>query len=244
VTLASTNGVMTLSQTAGLTFITGDGTSDASLVFTGAQADINAALDGLTFSPDTNFNGAAGIGIATSDQGASGAGGELVTTTNFNITVTAVNDAPILTTPADQATAYQADLTFNSTFNNLISVADIDAATGQIQVTLSTSNGTLTLAALTGLTFSLGDGAADAAMTFTGTLPQINDALNGLSFSPAAGYMGTTQLNVAVDDQGNTGAGGNLTASASINILVANDAAPVLSGTSSSLAYVENAGSV
>jgi len=35
----------------GLTFITGDGAADADLTFEGTPADINAALNGLIFSP-------------------------------------------------------------------------------------------------------------------------------------------------------------------------------------------------
>jgi hypothetical protein len=48
-----------------------------------------------------------------------------------------------------------------------------------VQVTLTATNGTLTLSGTTGLSFSGGDGTADASMTFTGTITNINAALAG-----------------------------------------------------------------
>ena len=66
---------MTLSGVSGLTFSTGDGTGDATMTFTGTIANINAALNGLSFSPTANFNGAASLQIITNDQGNTGSGG-------------------------------------------------------------------------------------------------------------------------------------------------------------------------
>ena len=45
---------------------------------------------------------------------------------------------------------------------NALRVADVDAGTAAVKVTLNASHGTLTLARLTGLTFSVGDGTADS----------------------------------------------------------------------------------
>ncbi|WP_143406385.1 ELWxxDGT repeat protein, partial [Estrella lausannensis] len=59
VTLTSANGTMSLSQTNGLTFTAGSGTNSSNMVFTGTAANINAALNGLTFSPSANFSGTA-----------------------------------------------------------------------------------------------------------------------------------------------------------------------------------------
>ena len=49
--------------TAGLTFQAGDGTSDATMTFTGTPAAVNAALDGLRYTPVPSFTGPAGIQI-------------------------------------------------------------------------------------------------------------------------------------------------------------------------------------
>ena len=45
------NGVITLSGIAGLSFDIGNGTADEDMVFNGTVGDINAALDGLIFDP-------------------------------------------------------------------------------------------------------------------------------------------------------------------------------------------------
>ena len=67
VTLSAEYGVLTLSGTTGLNFSGGDGTSDAAMTFSGTQAAINAALDGMTFTPDADYTGPATVSITTSD---------------------------------------------------------------------------------------------------------------------------------------------------------------------------------
>jgi hypothetical protein len=44
-------------------------------------------------------------------------------------------------------------------------------------------------------------------MTFTGTLSAINNALAGLTLTPAANYFGAAVLDLQLSDQGNSGAG-------------------------------------
>ena len=58
---------------------------------------------------------------------------------------------------------------FLSGNGNQISIADADAGGANNEVTLSVTNGTLTLAGVTGLTFTVGDGTADVTMTLRGT---------------------------------------------------------------------------
>jgi hypothetical protein len=58
------------------------------------------------------------------------------------------------------------------------------------------------------LTYSIGDGAADATMTFRGTVADVNAALNGLTYTPNLGYNGSDTLVLTTDDLGNTGSGG------------------------------------
>jgi hypothetical protein len=95
VTLAVSHGKLTLSGTSGLTFVTGDGTDDANMTFTGTIADINSALSGLTFDPDANYNGLAALSITTDDQGNIGSGGAKSDTDTVNLTVNSVNNAPV-----------------------------------------------------------------------------------------------------------------------------------------------------
>jgi VCBS repeat-containing protein len=95
VTLAVSNGTLTLGDTSGLSFATGDGTDDASMAFTGTISTINTALSGLTFDPEANYNGAAELTITTDDQGNTGLGGAKSDTDTVNITVNSVNDVPV-----------------------------------------------------------------------------------------------------------------------------------------------------
>ena len=57
-------------------------------------------------------------------------------------------------------------------------------------------------------------------MTLTGTIANINAALNGLSYTANPGYIGGDELQVHTDDLGNCGVGGALTADSTVNISV------------------------
>ncbi|QAY76182.1 tandem-95 repeat protein [Sphingosinicella sp. BN140058] len=75
VTLAVTQGMLSLAETAALSFSAGDGTRDAAMTFSGTAAAINAALDGLVYRGTLNQNGAVTLTITTSDLGVAGSGG-------------------------------------------------------------------------------------------------------------------------------------------------------------------------
>lgn len=81
------HGVLSLSQTTGLSFSVGDGTSDASLVFTGTASAINAALTGLVYTPTAAYVGSDALAVAVSDLGNTGAGGAGTDTETVAITV-------------------------------------------------------------------------------------------------------------------------------------------------------------
>jgi len=70
------------------------------------------------------------------------------------------------------------------------------------------------------LTFTAGDGTDDTTMTFTGTIDDINTALDGVTFTPTASFNGTATITITTDDQGNTGTGGALTDTDVVNITV------------------------
>jgi hypothetical protein len=104
ITLTATHGVLTLGGTTGLSFTVGDGSADATMTFTGTTAQVNAALQGLGFTSDADYNGPATVTITTNDLGNAGLGGPLSDTDTVNITVNPVNDAPINTVPGPQST--------------------------------------------------------------------------------------------------------------------------------------------
>ena len=146
-----------------------------------------------------------------SPSGPSGAGPGSGDAVSANVTftpflTTASTCAPMNTVPGTQTVDQDTNLTFSTGSGNAISVADLDATSGT--VTLSVTNGTLTLSQTTGLTFTTGDGTADATMTFSGTLADINAALNGLVYTPTALYVGGSTLTITSSTQGSIGVGG------------------------------------
>ncbi|MEW6348652.1 MAG: DUF4347 domain-containing protein [Thermodesulfobacteriota bacterium] len=129
-------------------------------------------------------------------------------TANFFVTVDSVNDGPVNQVPGSQPATEDTALFFNAGNSNLIAISDVDAGTSNLQVQLSVSNGTLTLSGTGGLTFTSGDGSGDPVMAFTGSLNNINAALDGLRFDPTLNWNGSTSLQVVSNDLGNTGSGG------------------------------------
>ncbi len=59
-----------------------------------------------------------------------------------------------------------------------------------------------------------GNGVNDGMVTLVGTLADINAMLDGIRFTPTAGFNGVASIRVDVDDLGHTGTGGSLTAAA------------------------------
>ena len=224
VTLAVNDGRITLAQTTGLTFSVGNGTQDTTATFQGSLADINAALSGLTYRGNGGFEGTDTFSVTVSDLGNSGSGGAQIANDSFDIEIGDVNSAPVITVPGAQALPFFANLTIAG-----ISIADADVATDDLEATLTATGGTLTLSQTTGLTFSAGDGTADATMTFQGTLTDINAAINDLVYSSGNFFGGDANaVTLNVSDLGNNGAGGALTDNASITILDVVNSAPVL----------------
>ena len=95
---------------------------------------------------------------------------------------------PDIQVPGPQITNANVPLIFSAANNNLIVIPDPDAGSALLQITLSVTNGTLSLSGTSGLTFSSGSGSGDTTMTFVGTIDDINAALDGLEFSPTANY--------------------------------------------------------
>jgi hypothetical protein len=216
----------------------------ASWVNIGAASDSAAVLlaagTSIRFNPAPNFNGAAptltvhlvdASGGALTDGAiadASVTGG----TTRYSSgtvvldeTVTAVNDAPVNTTPASIATNEDTSAAITG-----LSVSDVDA-TGSITVSLTVLHGTVTVAPSGGVGLS---GNGTGSVTLSGTQSDINAALaavNGVIYAPTANYHGADSLTMTSNDLGQSGAGGALQDTDVVPITVAsvNDA-PVVAG--------------
>ena len=109
------------------------------------------------------------------------------------------NSSPINDIPISQTVVEDSFLIFNAANDNLISI--IDDAAETLVVNLSVGNGTLTLSQTTGLTFTTGNGTADATMQFSGTKENINSALDGLRYDPTANSNGNDTLTLTTEDQ-------------------------------------------
>lgn len=103
------------------------------------------------------------------------------------------------TVPGDQSAAVNTPLVFSTASGNPISVSDADNP-ASLEVTLEATRGTLTLAGAAGLTFTSGDGTDDALMTFSGSITDINAALEGLTFTPTTNYRGSASLEITTTD--------------------------------------------
>jgi hypothetical protein len=130
------------------------------------------------------------------------------------------NLPPVNAVPASQWTPQNTSLVFSSGNGRALSVSDYEAGTTPVQVSLSVSNGTLTLPSISGLTFSAGTGTGDTTMTFTGTISTINADLNGLTYTPVSAYQGPEVLIITTDDLGSSGAGGRQSTTDTVQIAV------------------------
>ncbi len=203
-TLSASHGVLTLGSTAGLTFTSGaNGTS--AMTVTGTLANLNTALSGLVYHVVSNYAGAdtLNLALANSLDGLSGSA-----TVGIGII-----SAPASITAPSQATAIAGStLVFNAANKDQISVTDPNAGAALEPFTLTASNGTLTLGSTSGITVTSGANAS-GSMTISGTLANLNNALNGLIFTSGAATTVTVTLNY-------TDLANGQTASATINITV------------------------
>ena len=96
------------------------GNGSASVTITGTAAQINAALVGLAYTGNLNFNGADTLTVATSD-------GTATDTDTIAITVNPVNDAPVLNLDANSSTTGGVDyLTAFTDGGPAVAIVDTD----------------------------------------------------------------------------------------------------------------------
>ncbi len=192
------------------------GGADSALFNIQASSGVLTFVSGRDFETfsDANTDGIYEVEVSA-DDGNGGSDSQLI-----SVTVSNTNDAPVNTLPGLQSTSVNTSLVFSLANGNAIRVDDVDAGAGELAITLTATQGSLTLDSTGGLTFSTGDGSADTSMSFTGTAANINNALNGLSFTPDNNFEGTSTLTLTSNDQGASGAGGSLTDSDAMTIQV------------------------
>ena len=208
VRLTATQGTLTLPSTAGLTFVTGDGADDDTMIFTGLIGTINSRLNGLTFKPNNGFAGFANLQIVADDEGHNGAGGAKTATGNITISVLSGGRFSFNTA------TYGVN---ESGTTATITVLRTSGAAGTASVNYATSNGTATA----GTSCISGVDYIPAAGTFTWnnddfsvrtfTITICNDGLNEvdetinltLSNATGTGSLGpqpTATLTIGGDD--------------------------------------------
>ncbi len=174
VTLSVTSGIINLGSPGSVT-ITGGADGTATVTFTGTPANINTAMNGMTYTPNLNFSGADTLVYAAN-------GGGLVDTDNIPITVTPGVRSISVTKTADDTTEVAAGqvLTYTYEVTNSgdqvlanVSLSDVHGGSGTAPApgseSLTTDNGTLgdsTDAAANGIWDTLGPGDV---VTFTST---------------------------------------------------------------------------
>jgi YVTN family beta-propeller protein len=169
VMLSVAHGSLTLAQTTGLSFVSGANGSSA-MVFTGTTADIDAALNGLTYAPAGGYAGKDTLAFSVDDQGNSGDISVPETTTS-SVTITVTSVAPtagpvsftgaigntafgVGTTPQGPSTTISGSVLSNSSAHGsgtLSAVAGTIATTRGGSVTLN-ANGSFTYEPPAGVT--------------------------------------------------------------------------------------------
>ena len=158
-------------------------------VTNGANGTVTIGSGGqVSYTPNANFNGTDTFTYTVTSGG-------VTETASVTVTVTPVNDAVVAAVPGGQTTSEDTTVVFSTANGNAITVTDIDGDT--ISMTVSATNGRLTLGGTAGVTVS---GNGTGTVTLSGSPAAINAALNGLGFAPAADYNGSAVISVTASD--------------------------------------------
>ena len=131
VQLGVANGTVTVTLQGAATISAGSNGS-ATLTLSGTQADINATLATLSYQGSLNYTGADTLTVTSTDSNA------VTDVDTVAITVSAQNDAPVITAIADQTIVED-----GTTGALAFTVSDVETAAGSLIVTATSSNTTL-----------------------------------------------------------------------------------------------------
>jgi VCBS repeat-containing protein len=179
----------------------------------------------LSYTPTAGYSGSDSFIYTLRDGGGVALGSATV---SINVNPITGGAQPTLTLPASVSLPEDSSVLFSTGAGRSIVVADSDSAL--LRVTLSVPAGTFSLASVTGLTFTQGDGSNDSAMILQGSAANINAALNGLVYTPVADFNGSVNLGITVTDNIST----PVTSSVAMNF------AAVADSTADSLSTAQN----
>lgn len=204
-------------------------TSSSTVTFTGWRDGSQVATLSYDTTNNTQGTGTSGHGIISFGADWENIDEIRVTSSNAtynvafdDIVITAAvagNTAPVITLPTTP--------TVSEDDTNVAIANDIQITDGESDsqtVTLTITGGTASLTT-TGLSFTTGDGTNDSSMVFSGTLTDVNNALDSLTFTPTANLSGTNAGSIQI--QTNDGNGGTDDQTVTFNIAAVNDAPTV-----------------
>jgi CheY-like chemotaxis protein len=150
-----------------------------------------------------------------------------VVSASLRVIVIAVNHAPAISTAAptftaviDESTAVPTLVVTDSDFSSSTTAT----ATPVMSVLVTVSYGVVSFPTLQGLSLSAGQGFADRVAALNGPLLRINAALAAMQYTCRAADFcssaGADSVSVRADDNGFTGTGGALTATATVTVNV------------------------
>ncbi|RAJ05494.1 gliding motility-associated-like protein [Chitinophaga skermanii] len=225
--------------------VTVSGAGTGTLTLNGTITDINSycAAGNVSYTTAPNSTSASTVTVVYNDNGNTGTGGNMISTSTFNIVVTAVNDVPVITAPA--SVSMNMNTTFVFSVANSISTNDVDNTSAPMRVKLVATNGVMTLTPLGGITFiSGGPGTNVASLEIQGTPANVNAALSTVTYRSNTNYYGAASITVTADDLGNTGTGGQQTSTSVINININPGIPTITSVTSPTLNGMFKAGNI
>ncbi|MEF8843520.1 MAG: Ig-like domain-containing protein, partial [Haloarculaceae archaeon] len=199
------HGIVTAASGSGATLV-GDGT--ALLTITGTESQINAALDGLVYTPDADFHtdevAPDTITVTVNDQGNTGNGSAIITTQESDTNVTQVNDRPdAFGGPENVTETGENETGPPETLSTLLSGNYDDSTDNQTDEGGGNTATPLSFVAITGSTgydtaqgtWQVSDGSGGWIDAPTSGLDASNalvvDASREIRFDPAADFHGT-----------------------------------------------------
>ena len=193
-TLSAGQGVVELATTTGLTILAG-GDGSGYLKVRGTLAALEAAVDGLVYTPNADYEGADTLSVVIADLGDTGSGGAKSDSGSISLNMTPVNDAPTMASLTGFSYNHDAPKIFNQSSQSARAQGtDVDAGDilsygvkvgNSYNASATEQLGTLTINSSTGAyTFDPNDAAVYAVtsvVTQTFTLGVSDDASPSLS---------------------------------------------------------------
>jgi hypothetical protein len=256
--ITAENGTLEAAANSGATI---SGNETGSLTLLGRISQINAALDGLVYSPNADFFGTDVVEVRIDDKGHTGGVDnpfetpDKVARASFEVTVQPVNDPPEIDAPESAETLEDTPLVFGAENENAITVSDIDAGDEPVRVTVAIEDGLLSVSdenadAVAGqgtpeIAFSAPPGTAneilDGLTATVGPVEVTDGGFGDPQLRVPPNWSGNTVLEIVVNDQGHTGSGGPLSAqwTLPVEVISVNDA-PTISLSSPRLVLDED----